>query len=118
MDPIKVVIADDDEGMRLIERRMIARVEGFTLAGEAKVKISVKGIEGSLTSSQLTFHFTGNGTFKSVAYAKALTQPVKSTSSSQPFFILSPICIHIYNELNIGLALYCVIEIVNVELSD
>lgn len=33
---------------------------------------------------------------------------------SQPFFILSPICIHIYNELNIGLALYCVIEIVNV----
>ena len=59
-----------------------------TLAGEAKVKISVKGIEGSLTSSQLTFHFTGNGTFKSVAYAKALTQPVKSTSSSQPFFIL------------------------------
>ncbi len=36
MDPIKVVIADDDEGMRLIERRMIARVEGFTLAGEAK----------------------------------------------------------------------------------
>ena len=36
MEPIKVVIADDDEGMRLIERRMIARVEGFTLAGEAK----------------------------------------------------------------------------------
>ena len=35
MEPIKVVIADDDEGMRLIERRMIARVEGFTLAGEA-----------------------------------------------------------------------------------
>lgn len=35
MEPIKVVIADDDEGMRLIERRMIDRVEGFTLAGEA-----------------------------------------------------------------------------------
>ena len=35
MEPIKVVIADDDAGMRLIERRMIARVEGFTLAGEA-----------------------------------------------------------------------------------
>ncbi len=35
MEPIKVVIADDDEGMRLIERRMIERVEGFTLAGEA-----------------------------------------------------------------------------------
>lgn len=36
MDPIKVVIADDDEGMRLIERKLINRVEGFTLAGEAK----------------------------------------------------------------------------------
>ena len=35
MDPIRVVIADDDEGMRLIEKKMIARVEGFTLAGEA-----------------------------------------------------------------------------------
>ena len=36
MDPIRVVIADDDEGMRLIERRMIERVEGFSLVGEAK----------------------------------------------------------------------------------
>lgn len=36
MDLIKVVIADDDEGMRLIERRMIEKVEGFTLVGEAK----------------------------------------------------------------------------------
>nr|DAJ96100.1 MAG TPA: hypothetical protein [Caudoviricetes sp.] len=32
------------------------------------------------------------------------------------YLILSPKCIHIYNKLNIGLALYCVIEIVNVEL--
>ena len=36
MEPIKVVIADDDAGMRLIERKMIEKVEGFTLAGEAK----------------------------------------------------------------------------------
>lgn len=36
MEPIKVVIADDDEGMRLIERRMIEKVEGFALVGEAK----------------------------------------------------------------------------------
>lgn len=35
MEPIRVVIADDDEGMRLIERRMIERAEGFALAGEA-----------------------------------------------------------------------------------
>ena len=36
MDPIKVIIADDDPGMRLIERKMIEKVEGFTLVGEAK----------------------------------------------------------------------------------
>lgn len=35
MEPIRVVIADDDAGMRLIERKMIARVEGFSLVGEA-----------------------------------------------------------------------------------
>lgn len=36
MDEIRVVIADDDVGMRLIERKMIERVEGFTLVAEAK----------------------------------------------------------------------------------
>ena len=35
MDEIRVIIADDDSGMRLVERRMIERVEGFTLVGEA-----------------------------------------------------------------------------------
>ena len=36
MEPIRVVIADDDEGMRLIERRLIEKVEGFELVGEAR----------------------------------------------------------------------------------
>lgn len=36
MEPIKVIIADDDEGMRLIERKLIGKVEGFELVGEAK----------------------------------------------------------------------------------
>ncbi len=36
MESIKVVIADDDAGMRLIERKMIEKVEGFHLVGEAK----------------------------------------------------------------------------------
>lgn len=36
MEPIKVIIADDEEGMRLIERKMIAKVEGFELVGEAR----------------------------------------------------------------------------------
>lgn len=35
MEPIRVLIADDDAGMRLVERKMIARVDGFTLVGEA-----------------------------------------------------------------------------------
>lgn len=35
MEPIRVVIADDDVGMRLIERKIISKVEGFSLVGEA-----------------------------------------------------------------------------------
>ncbi len=35
MSDIRVVIADDDSGMRTVMRHMIAKVEGFTLAGEA-----------------------------------------------------------------------------------
>ncbi|MBR6028793.1 MAG: response regulator transcription factor [Clostridia bacterium] len=33
--PYKVIIADDEPGMRLIERKMVSRVEGFELVGEA-----------------------------------------------------------------------------------
>ena len=35
MDKIRVIIADDNEAMRRIERKMISRVEGFELVGEA-----------------------------------------------------------------------------------
>ena len=35
MEPIRVVIADDDEGMRLIECRLLAKMNGFDLVGEA-----------------------------------------------------------------------------------
>ena len=35
MQTIRVLIADDEPGMRLILRKMIARVEGYTLVGEA-----------------------------------------------------------------------------------
>lgn len=36
MDEIKVVIADDDPGMRLVERKMIEKAGGFQLLGEAQ----------------------------------------------------------------------------------
>ena len=36
MDKIRVLIADDNEAMRMIERKMIGKVEGFELVGEAK----------------------------------------------------------------------------------
>ena len=35
MDKIRVLIADDNEAMRMIERKMIAKVDGFDLVGEA-----------------------------------------------------------------------------------
>ena len=36
MEKIRVLIADDNEAMRAIERKMIEKVEGFDLVGEAK----------------------------------------------------------------------------------
>ena len=36
MDKIRVLIADDNEAMRAVERRIIEKVEGFDLVGEAR----------------------------------------------------------------------------------
>ena len=36
MEKIRVLIADDNEAMRVIERKIIEKAEGFELAGEAK----------------------------------------------------------------------------------
>lgn len=58
-----------------------------TLAGEAKVKVSVKGIDGSITLSQLKFDFSGNGSFKSIAYSDEINKLVKSSGGGQPFFV-------------------------------
>ena len=35
MDPIKILIADDDPGMRLVMRKLTEKAEGYRLAGEA-----------------------------------------------------------------------------------
>ncbi len=45
---IRVVIADDEEGMRLIERKMIQRVDGYELAGEARDGIELMTLVESL----------------------------------------------------------------------
>lgn len=58
-----------------------------TLTGEAKIKVSVKGIDGSLTLSQLKFNFSGNGSFKSIAYSDEINKLVKSSGTGQPFFV-------------------------------
>lgn len=58
-----------------------------TLAGEAKVKVSIKGIDGSLTLSQLKFDFSGSGSFKSIAYSDEINNLVKNSGGGQPFFV-------------------------------
>lgn len=35
MEELRVLIADDDSGMRSVMRKIIGRVEGFTLSAEA-----------------------------------------------------------------------------------
>ena len=58
-----------------------------TLAGEAKVKVSIKGIDGRLALSQLKFTFSGNGSFQSIAYSDEINTLVKESSGGQPFFV-------------------------------
>lgn len=58
-----------------------------TLAGEAKVKVSIKGVDGSLTLSQLKFNFSGSGSFKSIAYSDEINNLVKNSGGGQPFFV-------------------------------
>ena len=36
MNPIRIAIADDDEGMRLVMRKIVERAEGCELVGEAQ----------------------------------------------------------------------------------
>ena len=36
MEPIHILIADDDPGMRLVMRKVVERAEGYALAGEAE----------------------------------------------------------------------------------
>ena len=36
MDNLRILIADDDPGMRLVLRKIIGNVEGFNLIGEAE----------------------------------------------------------------------------------
>lgn len=36
MDPISILIADDDPGMRMVMRRLVERAEDYALAGEAR----------------------------------------------------------------------------------
>ena len=33
MEPIRILIADDDAGMRTVMRKLVERVEGYALAG-------------------------------------------------------------------------------------
>lgn len=58
-----------------------------TLAGEAKVKISVKETGGDISAAQLKFNFSGSGSFKSIAYSDEINNLVKNSGGGQPFFV-------------------------------
>lgn len=81
---IRVVFAADDTMQVAFED---VTDSADTLAGEAKVKVSIKGVDGSLTLSQLKFNFSGNGSFKSIAYSDEINKLVKNSGGGQPFFV-------------------------------
>ena len=82
---IQLVSAAEENTMQIVLEDITGSAD--TLMGEARVKVSVKGIDGSLTLSQLKFHFSGDGAFKSIAYANAINQLVKESGAGQPFFV-------------------------------
>ena len=81
---IQVVFAADDTMQVAFED---VTDSADTLAGEAKVKVSIKGVDGSLTLSQLKFNFSGNGSFQSIAYSDEINKLVKNSGGGQPFFV-------------------------------
>lgn len=58
-----------------------------TLAGEAKIKVSIKGVDGNISASQMKFTFSGNGSYKSIAYSEKIRELTDSSDGGQPFFV-------------------------------
>lgn len=81
---IQVAYAADDT-MQIIFEDVTDSAD--TLAGEAKVKISVKETGGDISAAQLKFNFSGNGSFKSIAYSDEINNLVKNSGGGQPFFV-------------------------------
>ena len=81
---VQAVYADESTMSIVLED---ATDSADTLAGEAKVKVSVQGIDGAITLAQLKFVFSGEGEFKSIAYSDKINNLVKSSGSGQPFFV-------------------------------
>lgn len=81
---IQVAYAADDT-MQIIFEDVTDSAD--TLAGEAKVKISVKETGGDISAAQLKFNFSGSGSFKSIAYSDEINNLVKNSGGGQPFFV-------------------------------
>lgn len=81
---IQAVFAADDT-MQIIFEDVTDSAD--TLAGEAKVKISVKETGGDISAAQLKFNFSGSGSFKSIAYSDEINNLVKNSGGGQPFFV-------------------------------
>lgn len=81
---IQVAYAADDT-MQIIFEDVTDSAD--TLAGEAKVKISVKETGGDISAAQLKFNFSGSGSFKSIAYSDEINKLVKNSGGGQPFFV-------------------------------
>lgn len=81
---IQAVFAADDT-MQIIFEDVTDSAD--TLAGEAKVKISVKETGGDISAAQLKFNFSDSGSFKSIAYSDEINNLVKNSGGGQPFFV-------------------------------
>lgn len=82
---MQVAYAAADDTMQIIFEDVTDSAD--TLAGEAKVKISLKETGGDISAAQLKFNFSGSGSFKSIAYSDEINNLVKNSGGGQPFFV-------------------------------
>ncbi len=66
--------AERDDNVKLILKDITAE-DTSTMAGEAKVRVSVSGLDGDMSISQIYFNFSGDLKYKSVKYLTGTNDP-------------------------------------------
>ncbi len=77
------VIAEEQPGVRIVLEDVTA-TDTTTLAGEAKIKVSVEGVTGGVSVAQLNMAFEGDLQYKSITYLTGSNNPAEGCALISP----------------------------------